>query len=154
MKHLWSDRLWILKPAAAILCFSWLGHRAAADFGRLYPSADRLAVDAERLEGKTVTLSARPVLGPAPDGFDVATYVGPMRVVAAERPPSGARVSVLGRAAGTRRIEAVRVQVNEGWAWKRPLNYAVSTATLLVFLWLIRGRFRSRLSEGLFRSRC
>ena len=76
-----------------------------------------------------------------------------MRIVTPDRPPPGEFVSVVGRIAGNRRIEAVSVQVNEGWAWKRPLNYVVSVATVLVFLWLVRKRFRMRLSEGLFRSR-
>lgn len=154
MKVLCSDRFWLAKLALAAALFALLCHDARARIGPLQPSYARVSVYGEKLRGQTVSAQAYEVLGHAPDGFDLDSGAGPMRIVTAERPPVGETVSIVGRIAGNRRIEATRVQVNEGWRWKRPLNYAVSIATVLVFLWLARGRFRMRLAEGLFRSRC
>lgn len=154
MKALFSDRLWLVKLALAAGLFAWMCHFAQAEIREIHPNVSRVAMFGDALRNKQVSVSAREVVGHAPDGFDVDTDVGPMRILTAERPPQGTIVTVRGRVAGNRRIEATRVQINEGWEWKRPLNYGVSVATVLVFLWLIRGRFRLRLSEGLFRSRC
>lgn len=154
MKALFSDRLWPVKLALAAGLFAWMCGFAQTEISELHPNLSRVAVFGETLRDRQVSVGAREVVGHAPDGFDVDTDVGPMRILTAERPPQGTIVTVLGRVAGNRRIEAARVQVNEGWKWKRALNYGVSVATVLVFLWLIRGRFRLRLSEGLFRSRC
>jgi len=154
MKALFSDRLWLPKLGLAAALFAWMGHRAQVEIRDLHPNISRVAVFGDALRDKRVSVAAREVVGHAPDGFDLDTDVGSMRILTAERPPQGAIVTVMGRVAGNRRIEATRVQINEGWKWKRALNYGVSVATVLVFLWLIRKRFRLRLSEGLFRSRC
>jgi hypothetical protein len=154
MKALFSDRLWGLKLALAVAAFAVLGHHARGRMRERYPHIAGVSVYGDSLRGKTVSVQALTVVGHAPDGFDLDTSVGPMRIVSDGRPPVGEAVSVVGRVLGNRRIEAVRIQANEGWAWKRPLNYSVSVATLLVFLWLVRDRFRLRLADGLFRSRC
>ena len=154
MKALFSDRLWIAKLALAACLFVWMCHFAQARISDLHPKVSRVAVFGDSMRGRRVSVSAREVLGHAPDGFDIETDVGPMRILTPERPAQGTLVTVVGLVAGKGRIEATRVQVNEGWEWKRPLNYGVSVATVLVFLWLVRRRFRWRLSEGLFRSRC
>jgi hypothetical protein len=62
-------------------------------------------------------------------------------------------VTVVARPAGHRTVEALRLQVNEGFAWKRPLNYAVSVLVVIGYLWLVRRRFRWRIEEGVLRGK-
>jgi hypothetical protein len=151
---MFSNRFWLLKFCLAVAVIAGLGHAARRDFARLYPTVEESAVPAPRLAGKTVWASPRPVLRVHEDGFEIETRVGPVRIEAAPPfPRSGDYVSVRGRIVGPRRVAADLVQHNEGHGWKRPANYAVSLATLAVFLWLIRARFGSRVREGLFRSR-
>jgi hypothetical protein len=151
---MFSNRFWLLKVCSAVALIAGLGQAARRDFARLYPTVEESAVYAPRLAGKAVWSSPRPVLRVHEDGFEIETRVGPIRIDAAPPlPSSGEYVSIRGRIVGPRRVAADLVQRNEGHGWKRPANYALSLATLAVFLWLIRGRFGSRLREGLFRSR-
>ncbi len=153
MRRIFSDRFRLLKMGSGAFVFVLLCQHARSQFGALHPDLSRVTVFGESLKGMTIHAQARLVVGHAPDGFDLETRAGPVRILSPERPRVGEFVSFTGRVAGERRIEAAGVQVNEGWAWKRAVNYAVSVATVLVFLWLIRGQFRTSLSEGLFRSR-
>jgi len=153
VRALFSDRLWTVKLAVALALLAALCHRARRDYERDYPSYRRVPVYSARLKDRTVSLWAKTVTATAPDGFDIATDVGPFHVISPQRPPVGERVSLVGRVAGPRTLEALAVQPNEGVAWKRPVNYIVSIlAAALFFLWMSR-RFRWPLSTGLFRSR-
>jgi len=153
MRILFGDRLWILKLAVAAGLLAALCHRARREFAEAFPSYRSIPVYFENQRGKTFYLWAKAVVAAAPDGFDIQTDVGRFRVVSPERPPAGERVSIVGRATGPRTIEAAAVQRNEGLAWKRPVNYAVSIGTFLVFLLWVRRRFRWPIRDGFFRSR-
>ena len=154
MSLLFSDRFRGLKLGAAAALFVGLCYWAHVRIGPEYPPLGVVALYGDRWRDKVVGAQGHSVLAHAPDGFDMESRDGPLRIVTPLRPAVGTHVSVVGRVEGNRRIEAMNVKVDEGWAWKRPLNYGVSIATVLMFLWLIRGRFRIRLAEGLFRSRC
>src|SRR5204863_9982517 len=120
---------------------------------QLRPSLERLAVFTEDLRDTTVILWGRKVLSADAAGFEVGSRVGPMRVLTAQPPPVGAYVSAVTRPTGTRTLTASSVQINAGWGWKRPLNYALSALVVLVYLWSIRDRFRWSIEDGVFRSR-
>lgn len=149
-----SDRLWLLKVAAALGLFAWLCDRAQRELSHARPSPESAVFFDEEDRGRKVAGWGRPVAAVTPEGFEIDTDYGRLRILTPRpAPPVGARVMFIGRIVGPRTIESISEEVNEGFEWKRPLNYGLSAATLLVFLWLIRGRFRSRLSEGVLRSR-
>jgi hypothetical protein len=151
---MFSDRFWLLKAAAALGIFAALCTRSRTEFSRKAAELDQAAMPPDRVRGMPVYFWARKVLSLQPDGFEVQSRVGPCRVLATPPfPAPGEHVSAAGTIVGYRLIRADRVQVNEGYRWKRPLNYAVSVATVLVFLGLIRKRFRGRLREGFFAGR-
>jgi hypothetical protein len=150
---MFSDRGWIIKLAAAaglIAGLCWMAHWRIADE---YPPVDRLAYEGEALKGRTIFLWGRRVEAQDPAGFQIATSLGPIRVLSGVHPAVGEYVSVVARATGPRTLEAVRLQVSQGFVWKRSLTYVVSILTVIAYLWIVRRRFRWRIHEGVFRSR-
>ena len=151
---LFSDRLWTLKLGLALVIFSLLCHWAEQDLGEIHPKIEAGALDLPELQGKSVHVGAHTVLAVTMDGFEVESNVGPFHVSSTTPAPQvGDSVSFVGRFAGPRRVVASAVHVEEGYLWKRGLNYGISSLTVLLFLWIVKKRFRWRLSEGLFRSR-
>lgn len=149
-----DDRLWTVKLGLALGLLALLCGRAAREIGELYPDVDLLGGGFDHHRGKTVHAWAKPVLAARPDGFEIETRNGPLLVTGfplAVRPDD--RVSFTGRVVGPRHVAASVARINESFLWKRGLNYGLSSVTVVAFLWLVRRRFRWRLSEGVFRSR-
>jgi hypothetical protein len=124
--------------------------------GQIHPSLQDGVLAFEQARGKLILTWAVPVISVSPEGFDVESRAGVLHVVPRGAPPDlspGQRVTVAGRFVEPRRLEATVIRVETAYYLKRGLNYALSAATVLVFLYLIRRRFRIRLREGLFRSR-
>lgn len=153
MTPLFSDRFWTLKVLAALGLIAWLCTIAAREVGKIHPQFERAAVWFEVLQGKEITAWGHRVVGRAPDGFDMDTRVGPFRVLSPLRPEPGNYVSVRARIVGPRTLQALSIELNDGFLWKRALNYIVSVAVLLGFAWRVRKRFAWNLRDGLFRSR-
>jgi len=150
---MFSDRWWIAKAAAALLLLAGLCRLADRRLREIHPDVERVALFTEDLRGKTVILWGRKILSRDDSGFEVDTKVGPVRVLAADPPPAGEVISAVARPTGIRTLAATSLQINAGWSWKRPLNYLISIVTVLAYLWIVRGRFRWRIEEGVIRSR-
>jgi len=150
---MFSDRWWIAKAAAAILLLAGLCRRSDRVLHELHPDVERVALFTDDLRDKTVILWGKKVLSRDATGFEVDTRVGPVRILTAEPPPAGEYVSAVTRPVATRTLQATTLQINAGWNWKRPLNYGISVLTLIAYLWIVRGRFRWRIEEGVLRSR-
>lgn len=151
---LFSDRLWALKLGGALALFGYLCHRSATEISELQPDIEAGAIQSDRLRGLTIRAWAYKVLAITGDGFDIQTSVGPFHVTSSTPPPRvGGYVSILGEFVEPRHLVARRVQDNPGYLWKRGLNYGLSSLTVVVFLWMVRRRFRWRPWEGMFRSR-
>lgn len=150
---LFSDRLWVLKALLAAGALAWLGHDARQAYSSLYPDIERVAVDWKGIRDREIHRWADRVQAVLPGGFVIQTDVGPMTIHAPSSPPVGEYVSIVARPTGPRTLEALSLQVNRGYQWKRPLNYGLSLVTVIVYLWLVRRRFRWSLPDGVFRSR-
>jgi hypothetical protein len=150
---MFSDRGWILKAAAALGLLAWLNWDTQRRLGNEFPPLERLAVFTEDLRHRQFHLWAKRVEALDPTGFQIRSSAGPIHIVTPVRPELGDHVSVSGRATGPRTLEATSLRINQGYAWKRPLNYAVSVVTLIAYLWFVRRRFRWRPHEGIFRGR-
>jgi hypothetical protein len=150
---MFSDRLWIVKLVAVLGLLSWLGHDARRAFLELSPDVERVALNPEGHQEQMIHLWAQRVKQVSPSGFEISTKVGPMWILTPAPPPVGEHVSILAHPVLPRTLQAVALQVNHGYGWKRPLNYALSVLTVLVYLWLVRRRFHWRIEQGLFRSR-
>lgn len=150
---MFSDRWWIAKAAAALLLLAGLCRRADRGLEELHPDVERVALFTDDLRNKTVILWGRKVLSRDATGFEIDTRVGPVRILTTEAPAAGQYISAVARPVAARTLQATTLQINAGWNWKRPLNYAISVLTLLAYLWIIRGRFRGRIEEGVLRSR-
>jgi hypothetical protein len=151
---LFSDRAWPFKLGIAIALFAALCGRAHREIGGLHPEIESGAVAIENVRGKTIHAWALPILGATGDGFDVETKVGPFHVTwPSPAPAPGQYVTLTGTIVEPRHVVASAIRVNTGYRWKRGLNYGLSSATVLAFLWIVRRRFRWRLSEGLLRGR-
>lgn len=150
---MFSDRLWILKAAAALGLLAGLCTWTRRDLSARHPDIERVALHGDALRHHTFHLWAKQVLAADASGFQVDTYVGPMRIATATPPPVGAFVSIAARPTGPRTLEAVNLNVHSGYVWKRTANYALSVLTVLAYLWIIRRRFRWRIHEGVFRGR-
>lgn len=152
---LFSDRAWVLKLLATLLLFAALcrGHREA--MARLRPSEEVIHHPAPHELGGTVRRWGLPVRAVDAAGFQVELRSGPVGVSTPDAPAlrPGDRVAFSARLVGPRALAAEEVAVIHGLAWKRALNYLVSTAVVLFVLWRIRDRFRARPSDGLFRGR-
>jgi hypothetical protein len=150
---MFSDRLWILKAAAALGLLSLLCNVVHRDLAARFPQVEKVALHPESLRGHVFHLSGQRVQIADGQGFQIATQVGPIRLLTPTPPPAGAYVTVNARAVGVRTLEVVDMSVHSGYGWKRPLNYAVSILTVIGYLWLIRRRFRWRPEDGVIRSR-
>ncbi|MBI3855014.1 MAG: hypothetical protein HY293_04910 [Planctomycetes bacterium] len=150
---MFSDRLWILKAAAALGLFALVCTVSHQKLSALHPEIERVALYSPDLRRLDIHLVGKKVRASDDQGFEIDTKVGPMRVLSAARPPVGEHVSVVARAVGPRTLEAIALQVNAGYLWKRRLNYAISILTLVVYVALVSRRFRWRIAEGVFRSK-
>jgi hypothetical protein len=151
---LFSDRGWALKLGLTVGIFAILSHQADRRISEIHPDLRLGASSVELVRGKTIHGWARKVLAVTPDGFDVETSVGPFHVTYPDPGPRvGDYVSFVGEIVALRHVVASGIQINTGYLWKRGLNYGLSSVTVLAFLWIVRRRFRWKLSEGLFRSR-
>jgi hypothetical protein len=147
VRPLFSDRAWPLKVLVSLSLFAWCCHASQERLGRELVEPEEVVLQPERVEGKACHGWARLVLEAEEDAVRIDTSSGPVRVEGVRAEP-GSFVSFSGRAAGPRLIRADRYRVNAGYAWKRPLNYAVSAITVLVVAWSLRRRFRGRAAEG------
>ncbi len=150
---MFSDRWWIAKAGVALLLLAGLCSRADRTLRDIHPDVERVALFTEDLRNKTIILWGKRILSRDATGFEVDTKVGPVRVLTPEPPPEGEVISAVTQPTGPRTLRALSLQINAGWTWKRPLNYAISVLTVLAYLWIVRGRFRWRIEEGVFRSR-
>ena len=150
---MFSDRGWLLKAAAALGLLALLLAASRRRIGIEYPRIERMAFFDESLRDRKVFLWGYKVRAVEAAGFQVQTAVGPMHVLSAHRVAVGDNVTVVARPAGHRTVEALRLQVNEGFAWKRSLNYAISVLVLIGYLGLVRRRFRWRIQDGVLRGK-
>jgi hypothetical protein len=150
---MFSDRLWILKAAAALGLLSAVFTIGHLKLEEQYPPIERVALFSGHLRGRVLHRSSDRVLDSDPQGFRVDTRVGPMRFLTSTPPAPGEFVSMNVRVIGPRTLEVIDLTPLPGYSWKRPLNYGVSILTLLVYLWLVRGRFRWKPQNGVFRGR-
>jgi hypothetical protein len=150
---MFSDRLWIVKlvVAGALLALLCLHARKALE--ERQPEIEKVALFSDRLRDRTLYVSNNQVIGVDSTGLQIETRVGPMHLRTTERTPVGSIISALVRPVGPREMEVLRFKVNEGFHWKRALNYGVSVLTAVAYLWLIRRRFRWNPAVGVFRSR-
>lgn len=150
---MFSDRGWILKFSAVLGLLALLCSTARRLNAFDSPELDRAAVFQQSDRHRPYHGWGMRVAAVEPAGFRIDSAAGPIHFVSDMRPPAGEYVSFLARATGPRTLEVVRMQVCEGFAWKRALTYGVSILTLVGFLWIVRPRFRWRIHEGVFRSR-
>ncbi len=152
MKRLFSDRCWILKTGGALLLFALCCHQSQRLLGRLHAEPELAATHPDRVLGMTCHLWAKRVLRSDASGFELPSKAGPIRIEGA-RAETGSIVSVVGTVTGPRLVRAERIHVNEGYAWKRPLNYGLSILTVLAVLASLRKRFRWRAPDGVVSGR-
>lgn len=150
---MFSDRGWILKAAGALLLFSLVCTRSQELLDEFHPEVERVAMFTDDLRSKTIGLLGKKVLRSDPEGFEIGSRVGPIRVLFPHPPSEGEYVSLIGRPVGPRTLETSALQRNAGWGWKRPLNYVVSVLVVIAYGWSVRDRFRWRIPEGVFRGR-
>lgn len=153
---LFSDRAWTLKLALTVVILSILCSRARREIPDVLPSVEDGILAYERTRGKPILTWATTVISVSGEGFEVDSKAGRFQVTPVVRQPlplPGQLVTLGGRFVEPRRFEATTVRIEDGFGLKRGLNYALSSVTVLVFLFLVRRRFRIRLREGLFRSR-
>ena len=150
---MFSDRGWILKAALALGLLTWLCRDARQRISVAHPDPERAALLSGADFSGTIYLWAKKVEAHEPGGFRIDSRVGPLHFESATQPPVGEYVSIVARPLTPRVLKAESLQVNEGFGWKRPLNYAISVLTLAGYLWVIRRRFRWRIHEGVFRSK-
>lgn len=150
---MFSNRFWLLKAAVVLLLFAALGTASHRLLERLHPQVEQIAVFREDLRDKTIILWGRKVLTADAAGFEINTRVGPIRVLTPTPPPVGVYISTIARPTGTRTLTASSVQINAGWAWKRPLNYVLSILVVIGYVWSIRRLFRWRIGDGVLRGR-
>lgn len=150
---MFSDRFWILKAAVAAGLLAWLSSHARRALEERQPEIERAALFSDRLRDRTLYVSNNPVVALDSTGLQIDTRVGPMHLRTTERPAVGSIISALVRPIGPRELEVIRFKVDEGFHWKRALNYAVSVLTAIAYFWLVRRRFRWNPDAGVFRSR-
>jgi hypothetical protein len=150
---MFSDRGWLLKTAAALGLMALLLADSRRRLAVEHPPIEQLAFFTEALRDRTVYLWGYQVRAVEESGFQINSFVGPMHVRSREPVAVGDYVTVVARPAGPRTVEALRLQVNQGFAWKRPLNYAISVVVLVGYLWFVRRRFRWRIQDGVFRGK-
>lgn len=150
---MFSNCGWIAKLAGALALLAWLCSHTHQSYSRLHPDVEWAALFSDRCGDRIIHIGDERVEGLDESGIRIGTHVGPVHVRTDARPPVGEYVSILARATGPRMLEAISIQINHGYAWKRPLNYAVSIFTVVAYLWAIRNRFRSTIRQGVLRGR-
>jgi hypothetical protein len=150
---MFSDRWWLLKAACALLLLAAVCTASRTLLIDRHPELERVAYFTEDLRTKTLSLTGRKVMTADAAGFEIGSSVAPIRVLTPNPPPAGVYVSFIGRPVGPRTLTTSAVQINAGWAWKRPLNYAVSILVVIGYLWAVRRRFRWRIEDGVFRGK-
>lgn len=150
---MFSDRLWVLKAAAVVGLLALLFNDTRRTLALRHPDLERIPLHWSTLRDHTFHVAAKQVRAADATGFEIGTRVGPMRVLIPTPPPAGTYVTANVRAIGPRTLKAVDLQVLSGYAWKRPLNYAISILTVIVYFWLVRRRFRWKPEAGVFRSK-
>jgi len=150
---MFSDRHWLLKAAAAVGLLSLACNLSHQDIPVRAPAIERLALSWEAFRDRTFHETARRVQAADAHGFQFGTQVGPMRLLTETPPPVGSFVSFTAWRVGPRTLQVVALDVHTGYTWKRPLNYVISILTLIVYLWLVRRRFRWEPQAGFIRSR-
>src|SRR5689334_13904046 len=139
---LFSDRWWAVKLAAALLFLAAVCTASADLMEDLHPLAERTALFPDTIKDKTILILGKKVIASDAEGFVYQSHVGPLRVLTPTTPPPvGEFVSAVTRPVGPRTLRASFVQINAGWAWKRPLNYAISILVVLAFLYHHRRLF-------------
>jgi hypothetical protein len=149
---MFSDRGWIFKVAGALLAFAALCHHSLRSLPELLVDDELIATKPHLVRGRQTHLWAKTVTAADPEGVTLAGKLGPIRVQGVQAAP-GDVVTVVGLIEGPRLVRALRFQQNEGYRWKRPLNYAISLLTLAVVLVAAARRFRLRLRDGLLEAR-
>jgi hypothetical protein len=155
MDALFSDRLRALKAALAAAAFVLLCRYAHQAISRNQADLERVPAYFDALRGREVPIITRQVTAADAGSLEIATGSGPLRVQGQTSPPAapGDIVSGFGEVVGPRQIRPRLLRLHPGYAWKRALNYAVSTLTLGLFvLWTVR-RFGLRFPRSLLRSR-
>ena len=150
---MFSDRLWIVKAAAALGLLSLLctvSHRLVT---ARYPQVEKVALNPDPFRDHVFHLSGQRVQAADAGRFQLGSEVGPLWFLTPTPPPVGAFVTLNARPVGVRTLQVVAMSVHTGYGWKRPLNYGISILTVIGYLWLVRGRFRWRPQDGVFRSR-
>jgi hypothetical protein len=150
---MFSDRLWILKAAAALGLLAWLCHDGRRALRESHPDLERVVLYSEQLRGRLLSVSNREVVSVDSTGVRIMTEVGPMHLRTAEKLAVGQTISAIVRPIGPRQLEVLRLGINEGFGWKRALTYIVSVLTVMAYFWLVRRRFRWSPEAGVFRSR-
>jgi len=150
---MFSDRLWLLKAAAAIGLLSLVCTLSHLDISARQPPIERLPLLYDALRDRVFHQTADRVVASDAQGFEVRTGVGPMRLLTPTPPPAGSFVTYNARPVGPRTLEILQMEVHSGYAWKRPLNYVVSVLTVIAFLWLVRRRFTWQPESGFIRGR-
>jgi hypothetical protein len=150
---MFSDRCWLLKLGAALGLLALLSNHTRTVLSSVDPDIERIVLNWTGYRDHTFHLAAKQVLSVDETGFEIGTRVGPMRVRTPNPPRIGTWITANVRPVGPRLLEPSQLKALEGYVWKRPLNYAISVATLLAYLWLIRRRFRWVPEAGVFRSR-
>ena len=146
MGFLFSDRFRWIKAGLAAAAFTALCLHADAEIARREPPLEEVPGRFDDLRGRVVHGSSLRVSAADPEGLEFATPRGPVRVIGQTSPAAraGDTVTFIGEVSGPGEIRASRLRLNAGHAWKRPLNYAVSGATLLAWaafaLWSARRR--------------
>jgi hypothetical protein len=153
MAGMFSDRGWLIKGALALGLLGLLLANTRRRLDVEYPHIERVAFFDESLRQRRVYLWGRRILAVEATGFQISTWIGPMHVLSGQQVSVGDYVTVVARPVGHRTLEALRLQVNEGFVWKRSLNYAISILVLIGYLWIVRRRFRWRIHEGVLRGR-
>lgn len=150
---MFTDRWWFAKLAAALLLFAALSSVSGNLIEDLHPIAERTALSWDEVKDKTILVLGKKVESADAEGFTYQSAVGPLRVLTPTPPPVGEFVSAVTRPVGPRTLRASFVQINAGWAWKRPLNYAISILVLLAYLFHHRRLFRWPAAGGVLRGR-
>jgi len=150
---MFSDRGWLLKAAAALGLLAVVLTVSRRRIAVEYPRIEQMAFYNDSFRDRRVLLWGYQVRALEAAGFQIDSAVGPMHVLWTQPVAVGDYVTVVARPAGHRTVEAVRLQVNEGFAWKRPLNYLISVLVLIGYLWLVRRRFRWRIQDGVLRGK-
>ena len=153
LQFFFSDRLWLLKAAAAVGLLSLVCNISHRDISVRYPPVERVALSWDSLRDRTFHLTAQRVQAADPQGFQVGSQVGPIRLLTDTPPPVGSFVTFNARPVGPRTLQVLDLDVHSGYTWKRPLNYVISILTVLGYLWLIRRRFRWQPQAGFIRGR-